>query len=172
MLHCCYSAVLHRGVHSSHPWCACVPVCLLPIIHAFRNLIAFIYPAYASLDCIITKNTEEHVKWMTYWILFAVTAVLECSMIGTTIPFFSFSRCVFLVACYLPQINVSVCESCDPSWPKRSTTSCCASSFPKWAASCERNRIGQEGGFGCLFHKGSHKWRLSSKQYYRFCYPS
>ncbi|OAO13874.1 receptor expression-enhancing protein 5-like protein [Blastocystis sp. ATCC 50177/Nand II] len=86
-----------------------IVVCILLIlgVRVFLNLIAFIYPAYASLDCIITKNTEEHVKWMTYWILFAVTAVLECSVIGTTIPFFSFSRCVFLVACYLPQINLA-----------------------------------------------------------------
>ena len=59
------------------------------------------------MNCIVTKDTEQHEKWMTYWILFAATAILECSVIGTIIPFFSVSRCVFLVACYLPQINVS-----------------------------------------------------------------
>ena len=36
----------------------------------------------------------------------ASTAIVECSTLGRVIPFFSVIRCVFLVMCYLPNVNV------------------------------------------------------------------
>ena len=78
-----------------------------------RNAVAFVYPAYASLNCIKTTKSEEHIMWMTYWILFASTAIVECSTLGRVIPFFSVIRCVFLVMCYLPSVNVATGVQCD-----------------------------------------------------------
>ena len=42
-----------------------------------------LYPAYASYKAVKTKNVKEYVKWMMYWIVFALFTSL-----GTFIDFF------------------------------------------------------------------------------------
>lgn len=52
------------------------------VILVFGNL----YPAYASYKAVRTKNVKEYVKWMMYWIVFAL---FTCAETFTDV-FFSF----------------------------------------------------------------------------------
>ncbi|XP_015429216.1 PREDICTED: uncharacterized protein LOC107185955 [Dufourea novaeangliae] len=58
-------------------------VLLYPI---FRLLFGNLYPAYASYKAVRTKNVKEYVKWMMYWIVFAL---FTCAETFTDV-FFSF----------------------------------------------------------------------------------
>ncbi|CAG9835997.1 unnamed protein product [Diabrotica balteata] len=40
-------------------------------------LIGTLYPAYASYKAVRTKNVREYVKWMMYWIVFALFTCVE-----------------------------------------------------------------------------------------------
>uniref|UniRef100_A0A672GUR6 Receptor expression-enhancing protein n=1 Tax=Salarias fasciatus TaxID=181472 RepID=A0A672GUR6_SALFA len=42
-----------------------------------RLLFGYLYPAYYSYKAIKTKNVKEYVRWMMYWIVFALYAVVE-----------------------------------------------------------------------------------------------
>ncbi|ENN81353.1 hypothetical protein D910_02976 [Dendroctonus ponderosae] len=45
---------------------------------ALRKLVfGTLYPAYASYKGVRTKNTKEYVKWMMYWIVFALFTCIE-----------------------------------------------------------------------------------------------
>merc|ERR1719412_3593194 len=43
----------------------------------FRLVLGTLYPAYASYKAVRTKNVREYVKWMMYWIVFAIFSSLE-----------------------------------------------------------------------------------------------
>ncbi|CAG5077569.1 Similar to REEP1: Receptor expression-enhancing protein 1 (Homo sapiens) [Cotesia congregata] len=43
----------------------------------FRLLFGTLYPAYASYKAVRTKNVKEYVKWMMYWIVFALFTCAE-----------------------------------------------------------------------------------------------
>ncbi|KAF5269364.1 hypothetical protein FQA39_LY08756 [Lamprigera yunnana] len=43
----------------------------------FRLLFGTLYPAYASYKAVKTKNVKEYVKWMMYWIVFALFTCAE-----------------------------------------------------------------------------------------------
>uniref|UniRef100_A0A1B6G5J1 Receptor expression-enhancing protein n=1 Tax=Cuerna arida TaxID=1464854 RepID=A0A1B6G5J1_9HEMI len=43
----------------------------------FRLLFGILYPAYASYKAVRTKNVKEYVKWMMYWIVFALFTCAE-----------------------------------------------------------------------------------------------
>ncbi|XP_055595670.1 uncharacterized protein LOC129746169 isoform X4 [Uranotaenia lowii] len=43
----------------------------------FRLLFGTLYPAYASYKAVRTKNVKEYVKWMMYWIVFALFTCIE-----------------------------------------------------------------------------------------------
>ncbi|XP_076644559.1 uncharacterized protein LOC143354395 [Halictus rubicundus] len=58
-------------------------VLLYPI---FRLVFGNLYPAYASYKAVRTKNVKEYVKWMMYWIVFAL---FTCAETFTDV-FFSF----------------------------------------------------------------------------------
>ncbi|KAF7267891.1 hypothetical protein GWI33_018911, partial [Rhynchophorus ferrugineus] len=40
-------------------------------------LFGTLYPAYASYKAVKTKNVKEYVKWMMYWIVFALFTCTE-----------------------------------------------------------------------------------------------
>ncbi|CAG9857723.1 unnamed protein product [Phyllotreta striolata] len=44
---------------------------------SFRLLFGTLYPAYASYKAVRTKNVKEYVKWMMYWIVFALFTCVE-----------------------------------------------------------------------------------------------
>ncbi len=48
-----------------------------PLFAACRLLLGTLYPAYASYKAVRTKNVREYVKWMMYWIVFAMFSALE-----------------------------------------------------------------------------------------------
>ncbi|XP_068985051.1 receptor expression-enhancing protein 2-like isoform X1 [Bombus flavifrons] len=58
-------------------------ILLYPI---FRLVFGNLYPAYASYKAVRTKNVKEYVKWMMYWIVFAL---FTCAETFTDV-FFSF----------------------------------------------------------------------------------
>ncbi|KAJ6647356.1 Receptor expression-enhancing protein 4 [Pseudolycoriella hygida] len=43
----------------------------------YRLLFGTLYPAYASYKAVRTKNVKEYVKWMMYWIVFALFSCTE-----------------------------------------------------------------------------------------------
>merc|ERR1712029_387635 len=44
---------------------------------SLRLVLGTLYPAYASFKAVRTKNVREYVKWMMYWIVFAIFSSLE-----------------------------------------------------------------------------------------------
>uniref|UniRef100_A0A0C9R9K0 Receptor expression-enhancing protein n=1 Tax=Fopius arisanus TaxID=64838 RepID=A0A0C9R9K0_9HYME len=62
------------------------PVTYILIYPIFRLVFGTLYPAYASYKAVRTKNVKEYVKWMMYWIVFAL---FTCAETFTDV-FFSF----------------------------------------------------------------------------------
>uniref|UniRef100_A0A2K5XB07 Receptor expression-enhancing protein n=1 Tax=Mandrillus leucophaeus TaxID=9568 RepID=A0A2K5XB07_MANLE len=47
------------------------------IFFTFRLVFGMLYPAYYSYKAVKTKNVKEYVRWMMYWIVFALYTVIE-----------------------------------------------------------------------------------------------
>lgn len=61
------------------------------IITITRILLGTVYPAYSSYKALTTKNVREYVKWMMYWIVFAIFTSFESIadvFIGFWLPFY------------------------------------------------------------------------------------
>lgn len=43
----------------------------------FRMVFGTLYPAYASYKAVRSRNVREYVKWMMYWIVFAIFSCIE-----------------------------------------------------------------------------------------------
>lgn len=41
------------------------------------NSVGFLYPAYASIHAIETKQKDDDTKWLTYWVVFAIFSLME-----------------------------------------------------------------------------------------------
>lgn len=41
------------------------------------NLIGFVYPAYASIKAIETKQKDDDTRWLTYWVVYACFGIVE-----------------------------------------------------------------------------------------------
>ncbi|XP_067035277.1 receptor expression-enhancing protein 2-like isoform X3 [Acropora muricata] len=64
-----------------------------------------LYPAYASYKAMKTKNVREYVRWMMYWIVFAlfITAELFADLIfGFWFPFYYELKIIFMLWLLLP----------------------------------------------------------------------
>ena len=80
----------------------------------YRNLIVFIYPAYMSLMSIKNEDKDSHIQWLTYWVIYGVTCIMESTeFLVRKIPYFSFLRFVFLVLCFLPNVKVLLIIDCE-----------------------------------------------------------
>ena len=58
-----------------------------------------LYPAYRSYKAIKSKDTKEYVKWMMYWIVFAIFTTAEIfvdTIIGFWLPFYYEIKILFL----------------------------------------------------------------------------
>jgi len=68
------------------------------------NLIAFAYPAYASIKAIESVQTSDDTKWLMYWVVFSVFSVIEffSDILLNWFPLYWLAKCVFLIWCYLP----------------------------------------------------------------------
>nr|XP_020635763.1 receptor expression-enhancing protein 4 [Pogona vitticeps] len=54
----------------------CWPAALTPPLR-YRLVLGMLYPAYASYKAVKTKNIREYVRWMMYWIVFALFMATE-----------------------------------------------------------------------------------------------
>ncbi|XP_008054256.2 receptor expression-enhancing protein 3 [Carlito syrichta] len=54
-------------------------LCLIGLLILFpcRLVFGMLYPAYYSYKAVKTKNVKEYVRWMMYWIVFALYTVIE-----------------------------------------------------------------------------------------------
>lgn len=58
-----------------------------------------LYPAYASYKAVKTKNIKEYVKWMMYWIVFALFTTIETfgDIFISWIPFYYEMKILFVL---------------------------------------------------------------------------
>ncbi|XP_060643459.2 receptor expression-enhancing protein 4 isoform X2 [Anolis sagrei] len=66
----------------------CWPAFLTPPFR-YRLIFGMLYPAYASYKAVKTKNIREYVRWMMYWIVFALFMATE-TVADTFISWFPF----------------------------------------------------------------------------------
>ncbi|XP_022094375.1 receptor expression-enhancing protein 2-like isoform X2 [Acanthaster planci] len=57
-----------------------------------------LYPAYASYKAVKTRNVKEYVKWMMYWIVFALFTFLEtvADIFASILPFYYEAKILFI----------------------------------------------------------------------------
>ncbi|XP_003228281.1 receptor expression-enhancing protein 4 isoform X1 [Anolis carolinensis] len=66
----------------------CWPAFLTPPLR-YRLVFGMLYPAYASYKAVKTKNIREYVRWMMYWIVFALFMATE-TVADTFVSWFPF----------------------------------------------------------------------------------
>ena len=68
------------------------------------NFAGFIYPTYASLKAIESRNVNDDTSWLTYWVIFGFFTTIEywSDKLLTWFPFYYFIKSVILLWLYLP----------------------------------------------------------------------
>ncbi|XP_046543145.1 receptor expression-enhancing protein 5-like isoform X1 [Haliotis rubra] len=68
------------------------------------NFIGFLYPAYASIKAIESREKDDDTKWLTYWVVYSVFSLVEffADIFLFWIPFYWLLKCIFLVWCFIP----------------------------------------------------------------------
>ncbi|KAI9556956.1 hypothetical protein GHT06_016750 [Daphnia sinensis] len=81
------------------------------------NFIGFVYPAYASIKAIETKQKDDDTrviertlydsddtKWLTYWVVYACFGMVEffSDILLSWFPLYWLGKCTFLVFCFAP----------------------------------------------------------------------
>ncbi len=58
-----------------------------------------LYPAYASYKAVKTRNVKEYVKWMMYWIVFALFTFVEtvADIFASILPFYYEAKILFII---------------------------------------------------------------------------
>ncbi|XP_071310923.1 receptor expression-enhancing protein 4 isoform X2 [Agelaius tricolor] len=74
------------------------PSCLTPALR-YRLLFGMLYPAYASYKAVKTKNIREYVRWMMYWIIFALFMTTETftDLLISWLPFYYEVKMAFVI---------------------------------------------------------------------------
>ncbi len=69
------------------------------------NLIGFVYPSYATIRALESKNKEDDTEWLMYWVVFTTFSVVEnfVEFVIYWIPFYYPVKVTFLLWCMLPQ---------------------------------------------------------------------
>lgn len=72
--------------------------------HFIIDLIAYLYPAYASVRAIETEGTDDDTQWLTYWLVFSLFKLVEgiADKLLHYIPFYFIAKCAFLIWCFYP----------------------------------------------------------------------
>jgi receptor expression-enhancing protein 5/6 len=75
--------------------------------HFIVDLVAYLYPAYASVRAIESDGTEDDTQWLTYWLVFSLFKLVEgvADSILQYIPFYFVAKITFLVWCFYPGID-------------------------------------------------------------------
>jgi hypothetical protein len=65
----------------------------------FILVLGTLYPAYASYKAVRTKNIKEYVKWMMYWIVFALFTCAETffDLLISWLPFYYEVKILFVI---------------------------------------------------------------------------
>ncbi|KAI9290989.1 receptor accessory protein 5 [Neoconidiobolus thromboides FSU 785] len=68
------------------------------------NLVAFVYPAYASFQAIESPGKEDDKQWLTYWIVVAFFSLIEyfTDFLLYWVPFYYLMKTAFLIYLFLP----------------------------------------------------------------------
>jgi receptor expression-enhancing protein 5/6 len=68
------------------------------------DLVAFLYPAYASFKAIDSASPEDDAQWLTYWVVFSFFSVIENSLwfIVGWIPMYFVLKISFFLWLYHP----------------------------------------------------------------------
>jgi len=68
------------------------------------NFIGFLYPAYASIKAIESKEKDDDTKWLTYWVVYSTFALVEffSDIFLFWIPFYWLFKCLFMIYCFAP----------------------------------------------------------------------
>nr|CAD7457454.1 unnamed protein product [Timema tahoe] len=69
----CSAATLSAALCVLCPWSTIDAL----LYRVYRLVFGTLYPAYASYKAVRTKNVKEYVKWMMYWIVFALFTSAE-----------------------------------------------------------------------------------------------
>ncbi|XP_010191303.1 PREDICTED: receptor expression-enhancing protein 4-like, partial [Mesitornis unicolor] len=74
------------------------PACLTPPLR-YRLVFGMLYPAYASYKAVKTKNIREYVRWMMYWIIFALFMATETftDLLISWFPFYYEIKMAFVI---------------------------------------------------------------------------
>jgi len=83
-------------------------VALIYVISGFRaivHLVAFVYPAWASLKAINSPNKDDDTLWLAYWVFYGFFTVVESitDIFLFWIPFYELLKMCFYL--YLYQMN-------------------------------------------------------------------
>lgn len=68
------------------------------------NLVAFVYPAYASIKALESTRKEDDTQWLTYWVVYAAFGTVEffSDILLSWFPFYWLFKCLFLAWCAAP----------------------------------------------------------------------
>ena len=85
----------------------CLPVVLMFLLgggHFVIDLVAYLYPAYASIKAIETNDKNDDTQWLTYWLVFSLFKLVEgiAEPLIHLIPFYFVGKVAFLVWCFYP----------------------------------------------------------------------
>ena len=85
----------------------CLPVVLMFLLgggHFVIDLVAYLYPAYASIKAIESPDKADDTQWLTYWLVFSLFKLVEgiAEPLIHLIPFYFVGKVVFLVWCFYP----------------------------------------------------------------------
>jgi len=71
-----------------------------PVYYLVWLLLGTVYPAYESFKAVKSKNAKHYVRWMMYWIVYALTAAAESlldPLLQFWLPFYTEAKVVFLL---------------------------------------------------------------------------
>jgi receptor expression-enhancing protein 5/6 len=80
--------------------------------HFIIDLVAYLYPAYASVRAIETEGTDDDTQWLTYWLVFSLFKIFEgiADVLLPLIPLYIVAKTAFLVWCFHPDFKgATVC---------------------------------------------------------------
>lgn len=87
-----------------------IPILLMFLLgggHFIIDLVAYLYPAYASIKAIETNEKDDDTQWLTYWLVFSLFKLVEgiAEPLIHLIPFYFVGKVAFLVWCFYPGVD-------------------------------------------------------------------
>ena len=87
-----------------------LPILLLLLLgggHFVIDLVAYLYPAYASVKAIETNTKDDDTQWLTYWLVFSLFKLVEgiAEPLVQLIPFYFVGKVAFLAWCFYPGVD-------------------------------------------------------------------